>query len=140
MGKAAWLEPIETRKIRFSKRAAASFAKSGVPYGQAGVLKFLNSRRGQDTSNRQIEEHFGISNPAASGLVKRLVERGLAVSQVDQFDRRFRNVRITRSGVEAASRVQESIMDLSGQMLSGFTAQEKAEAVRLLRKMYDNLS
>lgn len=134
------LEELKKLDTLMTKRATTSFADSGVPFGQAGVLRYLDERKGQDTSNRQIEEHFGISNPAASGLVKRLVEKGFAESQVDQSDKRFRNVRITAAGLEVISRVYTKIDDLNSQMLEGFTEHEKEEIVRLLRKMYGNLS
>ena len=132
-------DELKKLDVLMGKRANALFSDADISFSQAGVLKLLASRRGSDTSNRQIEEHFGISNPAASGLVKRLVEKDLVESQVDQYDKRFRNVRITREGLELSQRMHGRVEQLNGRMLEGFSKEEEQEALRLIRKMHDNL-
>ncbi|WP_180272139.1 MarR family winged helix-turn-helix transcriptional regulator [Actinomyces ruminis] len=117
-----------------------ALADGDVPYSQAGVLSFLAGRAGEPTSQRQIEEYFGVSNPAVSGLVKRLHSKGFVAVGTDPADQRRRAVQITAAGLTAMETARRSIDAVDEQVLDGFTAAESAEFQRLIAKARHNLS
>ena len=74
----------------------------GLTEALAGGLQYVYLHG--SCSIGQVAEGLGISEPAASQLVERLVRRGLIARRVDERDRRSVRVSLTEMGVEAASR------------------------------------
>lgn len=77
---------------------------SGLSMPQVGVLMHLYRRQGCGVSG--IGGHLGISSPAASQLVERLVQQGLVERREDPNDRRARELYLTERG---RAMVEESI-------------------------------
>ncbi|SYZ34520.1 MarR family winged helix-turn-helix transcriptional regulator [Propionibacterium australiense] len=131
---------LKALDIALGKAMSQALAAGPVPYGQAGVLQFLNEHRDRGVSQRQIERHFGISNPAASGIVKRLEAKELVQVTVDPADRRRHNVSITPDGIEAMRKADECIALVDERIFAGLSDRDRAEARRLVSLMKKNLT
>lgn len=110
-----------------------------LPFSQASVLSFLAERAGVETTIGQIEKRFNIANPTASGLVKRLLAKGLVTVEAPADDKRRRHVAITEAGRVAVRAADERMARVDAKLLEGFDAAERAQLYRLLDKLEGNL-
>ncbi|RPI34558.1 MAG: MarR family transcriptional regulator [Chloroflexota bacterium] len=69
---------------------------TGLSMSQLGVLIRLYFQ--QECGISDIGSHLGVSNPAASQLVERLVQQGLLDRSEDLSDRRAKQIRLTAKG------------------------------------------
>ena len=69
-----------------------------------------------------------------TGVVDRLVQKGLVVRQASSRDRRARELRITAEGLHTLRRITPAVEAAQQIMLRGLTEKEAQELVRLLRK------
>lgn len=72
-----------------------------------------------------------------TGVVDRLVQKGLLSRQVSAKDRRARVLRLTEEGAEVLRILQPTVEHAQDVMLSGLTQDETSEFMRLLRKATD---
>ena len=106
-----WSEIFMHRSIRDFKRF---MDESGLSSSQVGALMQLY--RCEACGISDIGEHLGITNPAASQLVERLVQLSLVKRDEDPNDRRARQLTLTpqgrsliESGIEARRRWMEQL-------------------------------
>jgi DNA-binding MarR family transcriptional regulator len=120
-----WTEIFMHRSFRDFKRF---MDESDLSPSQAGTLMRLYHRNTSGVS--EIGVALGITNPAASQLVERLVQQGLLQRTEDPNDRRVKLVTLTQSGkaliergIEARRRWMEELTDTLSpeeqQMISG---------------------
>jgi DNA-binding MarR family transcriptional regulator len=69
-----------------------------------------------------------------TGVVDRLVQKGLAVRQASSRDRRARELQITEEGRRALCGIEPAVEAAQRIMLRGLTADEAEQFLRLLRK------
>jgi DNA-binding MarR family transcriptional regulator len=70
-----------------------------------------------------------------TGVVDRLVQKGLLVRQANNRDRRVRELQITDEGRRILSGIEPAVEAAQRIMLRGLTTKEAAEFLRLLRKV-----
>jgi MarR family transcriptional regulator, temperature-dependent positive regulator of motility len=69
-----------------------------------------------------------------TGVVDRLVQKGLVVRQTSSRDRRARELKITDDGRQTLRKMTPAVEAAQRTMLRGLTEKEAAELMRLLRK------
>lgn len=69
-----------------------------------------------------------------TGVVDRLVQKGLLIRQESSRDRRARELRITDEGMQTLRRITPAVEAAQQIMLRGLTEREARELMRLLRK------
>lgn len=72
-----------------------------------------------------------------TGVIDRLERKGLVTRAVNDADRRARELRITDAGVETLDRIQPAVEAAQHVLLSGLSAREAEQFMRLLRKAID---
>lgn len=133
------LDAVKALDVALSRQMIRALAGAPVPYSQAGVLHFLAGRQGRDTSNRQIEAHFGISNPAVSALLKKLRAGGFITMQVADSDRRFRLAQLTAAGEQAEAVARQRLEAVTERLTAGFDAVEIAQFRAFIERARANL-
>jgi DNA-binding MarR family transcriptional regulator len=100
----------------------------------APMFHALMSMGGTPCSQRELAGtlHYDASN--VTGIVDRLVERGLVERQVDPKDRRIRLVVITEAGIELRKQLIQLVLT-NGRTLVGLTDDEQLQLRDLLRKI-----
>lgn len=68
------------------------------------------------------------------GVVDRLEAKGLVTRRISQQDRRARSVRLTDSGAQTLARARPLVMAFQDDILTGLTAEERAQLMNLIRK------
>jgi len=89
----AWLEVFMSRS---NEEFARFLRKNRLNYAQYGVLMRLYHHG--DCAISDLGKQFGVSTPAASQLVERMVEEGLVERTESEHDRRVKTLALTSAG------------------------------------------
>jgi len=106
----------------------------GLQISQFAVLRFL--RRGPMRMT-ELAELTGTSSANVTGMIDRLVERGVVERKNDTKDRRVVLVSLTETGRGLFENQGGLFKQHMGKMLETFTPAEQHELVRLISKIYD---
>ena len=78
---------------------------------------------------QQLAAHLGIKPPALSAAIARLARLGYLEITTDQSDRRKRELRLSKRGLEAINAASVLDADRVLEMLKSLTSKEKREAL-----------
>ncbi len=101
LGRLEWLGPILVRGLRLLGSVEAM--GEDYSFSQTMVLQALLIHR--EMRMNDLARFLGLSKANATGLVERLVKRGLVERERGVLDRRVVRVRLSRSGGRAARRL-----------------------------------
>ena len=123
----AWME-ISTHR---SMHEWSRFAKStGLSMPQFSILMQLHHKGMCGVS--EISERFGITNPAASQLVEKLVHAGYLDRTEDPSDRRAKQLHLSKKGEKFVKDGIEKHYGWTDEMLNGFNATQKMKIDEVL--------
>lgn len=111
-------------------------AELGLTTQQGAVL--MRVALGENTQI-QLAQLVGTDTAGMSRLVDRLVAKGLVTREANPDDRRSSVVVPTEAGRALLPRVMPLYGKVGGQLLDGFTEEEKDRAADLLLRMRENL-
>ena len=123
----AWMETFMTRSMRDSRRFAK---KTGLSMPRFGLL--LRLYHGGECGVHEVGRHFDISGAAASQLVDKLVQAGLAVRTENPDDRRARHIGLTAKGRAIIDRGTEESYRWINEFVAELTQEQKAAVCALL--------
>lgn len=104
---------------------------------QADALIFFVEN--PDSSIRDLSRYLSITHQSASGIVKRLYEKGALSMTPSARDGRCSVVHLTEKGQELIRQVKENGTHTGEKILSGMSADEKDQFERLLDKALANI-
>ena len=127
-----WIEVFMRRSmrdfIRFSR-------ESGLSMSQIGALYHIHRRGSSAVSD--LGEHLGVTSPAASQMLDRLVGQGLILRTEDPHDRRVKQIVLTEKGhqlLQAGINARQGwLLDLAENLSPG----EKAQIAAALEILTD---
>lgn len=105
-----------------SQRLVEEICEDQITVGQVRCLCFILAH--DRITVGDISRGLGISYPAATKAVSRLVEKGLVARQGDAADRRSIFVEITTAGLELTGRVKPEKLKRLGSILEKLSAEE----------------
>lgn len=111
----------------------------GLTPSQGSVLSTLDLHGAMTMS--QVAEHEGISRPSATGIVGRLLDKGLVDRHVDVTDARSAIVSINPAGHELLERRRRERTAYLAKRIDGLDAEDRAvleRAVVLLEEMIED--
>ncbi len=112
--------------------AEASAAGSDLTPVQFAALAEIRARPGVDQAT--LAGLIAFDRTTISGVVDRLVQKGLVDRRVSETDRRARTLAITDKGRRHLDQVEPAAQTAQRVMLSGLDDEEAAELIRLLGK------
>lgn len=118
----------------FSERVA----EYNVTTGHWAVLCCLTKEDGARVSD--IGDHVEAAGSALSGLIERMVERGLVRKQNDPQDKRSMRVWVTQAGRDMWDRVPPIAMSLTELALSNLNSKQRRRLDVLMDRTMENLS
>jgi DNA-binding MarR family transcriptional regulator len=89
---------VRTTDRHFARSFGRLLRKTGIIASEWAACRVLYHPGGM--SPLAVAAAIGMTQGGGSKLVSRLVKKGLAVKEMNYFDRRFRSVRLTRKGRE----------------------------------------
>jgi MarR family transcriptional regulator, organic hydroperoxide resistance regulator len=129
--------------FRLAKHAVAQastsvFARHGVYEGQQFVLRRLWRQDGLTPG--QIARQLGLATPTVTRAATRMEAAGLLRREPHPTDGRLVRLVLTARGRELEQVIGPEMRTLTEQTLAGFSAEERSELIRALRRMAANLS
>jgi DNA-binding MarR family transcriptional regulator len=107
----------------------AGYDLTPVQYAALGTIR---THRGIDQAT--LAGLIAYDRTTITGVVDRLVQKGLLVRQANSRDRRVRELQITDEGRRTLRGIEPAVKAAQRIMLRGLTAGEAGEFMRLLRK------
>ena len=123
---------------RFQQIAVAVFLAEVAEAGfdltpvQYAALATIRSNPGIDQIT--LAGLIAYDRTTITGVIDRLVQKGLLVRRASSRDRRARELQITAEGQRTLRAIGPAVENAQHLMMRGLTAKESAELMRLLRK------
>ena len=105
---------------------------------QCQLLMYLDSRDGAPVSQRELEQHLGVSHTTVKGLLQRLEEKGYVRTAFDSSDRRVKHAYLTEEFYRMHAQAREAMRGFEEQLMSGFSAAETEQLRCMLERIYHN--
>ncbi len=106
---------------------------------QGRVLMYLKSRQGGPVSQRELEQHLGVTHSTAKGLVQRLEDKGFVRTAFDSEDGRVKHIYLGEYSNQLHEAAQRHVQRIEEQLLQGLDAGERALLEALLRRVFCNV-
>ncbi|ULQ58722.1 MarR family transcriptional regulator [Brucepastera parasyntrophica] len=123
-----------------SKKANHDLEKFGITFSQFQILFFLHQRKRIKTSQKDLENHFEVSSPTISGILKRLESKGFITTEFDDQDKRVKHIYLTQKERKLFYQMKSSRGDMEKTLTRNFTEPEVWELKALLEKVYENVN
>ena len=117
-----------------------ALAEQGLTEVQARVLLYIMARSETGTSLTDVHRELHFSMAAASGLIKRLREKGFIRVESCKLDERRKLLYVTDKGARVRELMNASLNRIPDLLYRNFTPEELETLNRLQKKMLDNLS
>lgn len=99
-----------------------------------------DNRENTEINQKSLEEYLMVSNPAVSGVIKRLQEKGLISSKQSTIDARNKCLALTEKGLEYIKPIIQRGRDNQDlRMTDGMTKAEAEQFNKLLNRALKNL-
>jgi DNA-binding MarR family transcriptional regulator len=124
--------------LRNAAADADAIARAVAPIDaeELHALRFIGERG--STRMRDLRAALAMPPSSATGLVDKLVEKGLVERGTNEADRRIVLVSLTRRGKSVFTTASETQLALCREMLSSFAPAERDEIVALLGRLVDD--
>ncbi len=127
------------RLMRGIARHESNYLSKGkITLPQMWVLEHL-SRRNNCPMNK-LARSFGISRPAATGLMDRLIAQGLAKRADDPKDRRIVRVSITPKGKRIVSNIWEEKRRTFSAVFGKISENDRTAYLKILERVVETLA
>ena len=117
-----------------------ALSEQGLTDVQARVLLYIMANTDTGTSLTDLHRELHFSMAAASGLIKRLREKGFIRVEGCKLDERRKLLYVTDKGARVREVMDASLKRLPDLLYRNFTTEELETLNRLQKKMLDNLS
>ena len=126
--------------IQLSARGDRALSQQGLTGVQARVLLYILKHSNTGVSLTELHRDLNFSMAAASGLIKRLREKGYVRVESCLLDERRKLLYATEKGTMVRDSMGASLRTLPDLLYRGFTEDEIRTLDSLQKKMLQNLS
>lgn len=119
-------------KLMTGVKGSLMLSEDVTPQQMVTILTINEVGTGKVSS---ISKRMGISAPTVTGLIDRLVRNGYVQRVRDTQDRRIVFVKVTKKGKIFVGKFKKSIQSRWKQILVHLTEQERADYIRILKKL-----
>lgn len=132
-----YLQKID-KQIRL--RADRIIEQADLTVSQDAVLSFLASREGEEVSQTDVQNAFGLTNPAVTKMCHRLEQKEMIQISVSPRDLRLRLLSVTEKGKAAIQRADALKRPFEVTTLEGFTEEETEQLLSYMERIWQNIS
>lgn len=129
-------------QVRMSHRALQRYLQAKIaPYGvTTGMWYFLRALWAEDgLTQRELSRRIGLMEPTTMGAILGMEKIGLVSRVRNRSDRRKINIFLTRKGHALKAKLLPLAKQVVGDAVAGFSAQETALLLDLLKGIQRNL-
>lgn len=125
---------------KLEKRANESAHKREFTFSQGKVLWYLHKHENESVTLRDVEKFLDCSHATVSGLVSRLVEKGLLTIEQSETDRRAKVIKLTEKEWNNFRAMRAHRQQMEDLLLANFDEEERALLLSYLKRVYENVS
>lgn len=103
------------------------------------IYIFINTRKGNEVNQVDIEKEFNLKNPTVTGLLNRLEEKEYIKRVPSSKDKRYKKIELTDSGRKIVECGKVKAEQMEDRLFSVLEDSEKEELKRLLNKVIDSI-
>lgn len=118
--------------------ANRNLKKIGITLSQAKVMAFINDRKKQNTSQRDLEAFFKVTHPTIIGLLNRLKLKGYIRKEYNDDDRR-KYVFLTDEGKKIVKELSSLQKKTEAVILKDFAEKDVEKLLSFMEKIYANI-
>ena len=122
----------------FARRESNYLSRGKITLPQLGVLEYLSTR--EERPMNELARHLGVTRPAATGLVDRLIAQGLVSRQGDRSDRRVVRVNLTPKGRRVLDNIWSQKRRMLQQVFGRISPAGRAQYLATLERVVEILS
>lgn len=108
-------------------------------HSQVKVMRYLKQHHGEPITQKDIEQHLGLSRATVSGILKTMEKHDLIKREVHPMDTRLKTVELTPKASCRYEAAKEYFDTLQNQMIQGIDDQELSQFISTLHKISANL-
>jgi len=140
------IEPFSRRMIELlpqlirgiARHEHNSLSRGAITLPQLWALEYLSRQR--DCPMHALARFLGISRPAATGLITRLIAQRLVRREHDAGDRRIVRVQITAKGRRIVTSIWEQKRRAVVQVFGRISPADRARYLRILERVVQTLA
>jgi DNA-binding MarR family transcriptional regulator len=121
------------------KRANAYFHTLGLTIAQVRVLDYIYLQPDHKTTQKKLEVYMDVAHSTINGIVKRLEEKQLLITELTVDTRLTKTVSLTSRGIELYKTTVKSRYKHEKILTGNLTDQERVMLVDLLVKVQQNI-
>ena len=106
---------------------------------QGWVIGFLYENRGKEIFQRDVETHFEIRRPTASGILRLMEKNGLVERSPVPYDQRLKKLTLTEKAIKLQENVLKEICFIESKLCAGISEAELDVFIVVLDRMTCNL-
>lgn len=134
------IKAITNRMARRLEGAAWDINEKSYSSAQKHTIVYLYEHQSEgDLFQRDIEEFLSIQRPTATRMLNHMEANGLIKRESVEYDKRLKKLTLTQKAVNLYNDIFDEINRVETYMTRGLTDTEKAEFLRIARKIRKNL-
>ena len=106
---------------------------------QVMIMKYLLKNQNKRIFQQDICDTFNLRRSTVSGILTTMEKNAIIIRKVAREDPRKNEIKLTKMFVNNTKEVSAELMNLESILEQDFTLEEKAELIRLLKKLEGNL-
>lgn len=120
------------------KNANNALRQDDLTLSQISVLMTLSKAEKNQLEQKQLEQSMHIAQSTATGIVKRLEQKGFIVSFTSTTDKRIKIIRITSLGLAYCKKATINMEKTESKLTAALTETEYDILLSLLQKVRDS--
>ena len=125
---------------RISKTANNELRADNLTLSQLRCLEYIHENSKDKIPLKEIEAHFQISQPTLAGIISRLCQKGLIITEISEINSRAKTASLTHAGENLFLKFDERRDLMENALLAPLTDDEKQTFYELLRKVNNGLT
>ena len=124
---------------QISKTSNNELREDNITLSQLRCLEYIHKNPKEKIPLKEIEAHFHISQPTLAGLISRLCQKGLVVTETSEINSRAKTVSLTHTGKDLFLKYNERRDLMEDSLLNTLTDTERQTFYELLIKVHNGL-
>ena len=124
---------------QISKTANNALRADNLTLSQLRCLEYIHENAKDKVPLKEIEAHFHISQPTLAGIISRLCQKELILTETSEINSRAKTVSLTPAGEKLFLSFDERRDTMESSLLASLTDTEKHTFYELLKKVNNGL-
>ena len=124
---------------QISKLANNALRADNLTLSQLRCLEYIHERQKDKIPLKEIKAHFHISQPSLAGIIARLTQKGLVVTEKSESNSRAKTACLTAKGNELFLTIDEHRESMESLLLAPLSEEEKKSFSEILQRVNNGL-